>query len=99
MGGSTPYVEGEEAAVDQILKIVRQRLSVVLKRLRFKKPSMKIKEGSMYSVGKSKIPTHFQGFNTQEIRTYKKINKDRTEVLKGAGHSKTGIPLVYEQVS
>ena len=39
-----------------------------------------------------------QGFNTQEIRTYKKINKDRTEVLKGAGHSKTGIPLVYEQV-
>ena len=43
-------------------------------------------------------PNTFQGFNTQEIRTYKKINKDRTEVLKGAGHSKTGIPLVYEQV-
>ena len=43
-------------------------------------------------------PNTFQGFNTQEIRTYKKINKDRTEVLKGAGHSKTGIPLVYKQV-
>ena len=43
-------------------------------------------------------PNTFQGFNTQEIRTYKKINKDRTEVLKGAGHSKIGIPLVYEQV-
>ena len=43
-------------------------------------------------------PNTFQGFNTQEIITYKKINKDRTEVLKGAGHSKTGIPLVYEQV-
>ena len=41
-------------------------------------------------------PNTFQGFNAQEIRTYKKINKDRTEVLKGAGHSKTGIPLVYE---
>ena len=45
-----------------------------------------------------KNPITFQGFNTQEIRTYKKINKNRTEVLKGAGHSKTGIPLVYEQV-
>ena len=45
-----------------------------------------------------KNPNTFQGFNTQEIRTYKKINKDRTEVLKGAGLSKTGIPLVYEQV-
>ena len=43
-------------------------------------------------------PNTLQGFNTQEIRTYKKINKDRTEVLKGAGHSKTGIPLVYEQI-
>ena len=43
-------------------------------------------------------PNTFQGFTTQEIRTYKKINKDRTELLKGAGHSKTGIPLVYEQV-
>ena len=43
-------------------------------------------------------PNTFQGFNTQEIRTYKKMNKDRTEVLKGAGHSKTDIPLVYEQV-
>ena len=43
-------------------------------------------------------PNTFQGFNTQEIRTCKKINKDRTEVLKGAGLSKTGIPLVYEQV-
>ena len=43
-------------------------------------------------------PNTFQGFNTQEIRTYKKINKDRTEVLKGAGHSKTGIPLMHEQV-
>ena len=42
-------------------------------------------------------PNTFQGFNTQEIRTYK-INKDRTEVLKGAGHSKIGIPLVYEEV-
>ena len=59
---------------------------------------MKIKEGLMYSVGKSKIPIHSKGFNTQEIRTYKKINKDRTEVLKVARHSKTGIPLVYEQV-
>ena len=49
---------------------------------------MKIKEGLMYSVGKSKIPIHSKGFNTQEIRTYKKINKDRTEVLKGAGHTK-----------
>ena len=29
-------------------------------------------------------PNTFQGFNTQEIRTYK-MNKDRTEVLKGAG--------------
>ena len=43
-------------------------------------------------------PNTLRGFNTQEIKTYKKINKDRTEVLKGAGHSKTGIPLVYEQV-
>ena len=43
-------------------------------------------------------PNTFQGFCTQEIRTYKKINKDGTEVFKGAGHSKTGIPLVYEQV-
>ena len=43
-------------------------------------------------------PSTFQGGNTQEIRTYKKINKDRTEVLKWAGHSKTSIPLVYEQV-
>ena len=43
-------------------------------------------------------PNTFQGFNTQEIRTYKKIKKDRTEVLKGAGHSKTSIPIVYEQV-
>ena len=42
-------------------------------------------------------PNTFQGFSTQEIRTYK-INKDGTEVFKGAGHSKTGIPLVYEQV-
>ena len=44
-------------------------------------------------------PNTFQGLNTQEIRTYKKINKDRTEVLKGAGHSKTGIPLVNNQGS
>ena len=43
-------------------------------------------------------PNTFQGFNTQEIRAYKKINKDRTEVLKGARHSKTGNPLVCEQV-
>ena len=43
-------------------------------------------------------PNTFQRLNTQEIKTYKKINKDRTEVLKGAGHSKTGIPLVYEEV-
>ena len=28
-------------------------------------------------------PSTFEGFNTQEIITYKKINKDRTEVLKG----------------
>ena len=42
-------------------------------------------------------PNTCQGFNTQEIRTYK-INKDTTEVLKGAGHSKIGIPLMYEQV-
>ena len=42
-------------------------------------------------------PSTFQGFNTQKIKTYK-INKDRTKVLKGAGHSKTGIPLVYKQV-
>ena len=48
--------------------------------------------------GEIKNPNTFQGFNTQEIITYKKINKDRTEVLKGAGHSKTGIPLMYEQV-
>ena len=45
-----------------------------------------------------KNPNTFQGFNTQEIRTYKKINKDRTEVLKGSGHSQTGLPLVYEKV-
>ena len=43
-------------------------------------------------------PNTVQGFNTQKTRTCKKINKDRTELLKEAGHSKTGIPLVYEQV-
>ena len=88
----------QEAVVDQILKIVRQRLSVVLKRLRFRKPSMKNQRRLDVLSKEIENPNTFQGFNTQEIRTYKKINKDRTEVLKGAGHSKTGIPLVYEQV-
>ena len=43
-------------------------------------------------------PNTFQVFNTQEIKTYMKINKDRTGVLKEARHGKTGIPLMYEQV-
>ena len=38
-------------------------------------------------------PNTFQGFNTQEIRTYKKIKFSR-----GLDIAKTGIQLVYEQV-
>ena len=86
-----------EAAVDQILKIVRQAFCGF--------ETTQIQEAFSENQRRLDVlsreienPNTFQGFNTQEIRTYKKINKDRTEVLKGAGHSKTGIPLVYEQV-
>ena len=90
---STPH-RRREAPVGQIL---RQKLSVVLTR--------HIQEAFDENQRRLDVlsreienPNTFQGFNTQEIRTYKKINKDRTEVFKRAAHSKTVIPLVYEQV-
>ena len=86
-----------EAAVDQIMRILRPAFCGF--------ETTQIQEAFDENQRRLDVlsreienPNTFQRFNTQEIRTYKKIKKDRTEVLKGAGHSKTGIPLVYEQV-
>ena len=86
-----------EAAVGQILRILRQafcgfEMTQIQEALDENQRRLDVLSREIEN------PNTIQGFNTQEIRSYKKINKDRTEVLKGAGQSKTGIPLVYEQV-
>ena len=85
------------AAVDQILRILRQAFCGC--------ETTQIEEAFDENQRRLDVlsreirnPSTFQGFNIQEIKTCKKINKDRTEVLKGARHGKTRIPLVYEQV-
>ena len=82
----------QEAAVDQILRILRQAFCGF--------ETTQIQEAFDENQRRLDVlsreienPNTFQGFNTQEIRTYKKINKDRTEVLKGPGHSKNWYPI------
>ena len=56
---------------------------MVLKRHRFRKPSMKIKEGSMYSVGKSKIPIHSKGLILKKQELIRRLTRIELKFSKG----------------
>ena len=48
---------------------------MVLKRHRFRKPSLKIKGGSLYSVGKSKIPIHSEGLILKKLELIRRLTR------------------------